>query len=101
MYHDRAAHHNIAAVSCTLAFAPTPMAAGERLGFSGGWTDKGGGHALMFCAERGEQSFNLVVCNTGEGVTNHPVRTEYHPPPPPPLPPPPPSSMLAKLVNGR
>jgi hypothetical protein len=60
------------------------LAPGERLAWGGGWMDKGGGHALMFAAERSAVdsadaggSFSLVVCNTGEGVEYHPSKEEY------------------------
>jgi len=53
---------------------------GDRLPFGGGWSDKGGGHALMFVAERtSEEEYAFVVCNTGEGVnTYHPkIQKDY------------------------
>jgi hypothetical protein len=62
------------------------LAPGERLAWGGGWCDKGGGHALMFSAERSSAaadsndsggSFSLVVCNSGEGVNYHPSKEEY------------------------
>jgi hypothetical protein len=60
---------------------------GERLPFCGGWMAKGGGHALMFVAERcsaeeaaqGGDRFALVVCNTGQGVEYHPKRQGDYP----------------------
>ena len=54
---------------------------GQRLPFCGGWMAKGGGHALMFVAERASDgdSFALVVCNTGQGVQYHPKRQGDYP----------------------
>ncbi len=51
---------------------------GQRMPFCGGWMKKGGGHALMFVAERGESSFALAICNTGDGVNYHPkIQGDY------------------------
>ena len=46
---------------------------GGMLAVPGGWGDRTGGHAIFYLWERtGEDTFAFIVCNTGQGVGNHP-----------------------------
>ena len=56
------------------------LAPSERLVFGGGWMTGNGGHAIMHILERSADgaSFGFAVCNTGQGVSNHPMTwTDY------------------------
>ena len=46
----------------------------------GGWNDMDGGHAVMYVWERtGEDTFDFVVCNAGEGVRYHDSSAKEYP----------------------
>ena len=54
---------------------------GQRLVFGGGWMTGSGGHAILHVLDRSQdgQSFGFTVCNTGQGVSNHPMSWESYP----------------------
>ena len=76
---DAKAFDNFATFLSTWMAKLRALQPGERLPFCGGWMGKGGGHALMFVAEREEDgSFALAICNTGQGVNYHPkIQGDY------------------------
>lgn len=50
------------------------LAINDRIIIPGGWTNLGGGHAIVYIIERSSDSkFSFTVCNTGEGLGYHPM----------------------------
>ena len=76
---DAKAFENFAAFLGSFRSKLRALQPGERMPFCGGWMSKGGGHALMFVAERQENGcFALAICNTGQGVNYHPkIQGDY------------------------
>ena len=49
------------------------LSAGQFLLAPGGWVHNKGGHAIIYLFHRAsEKEFRFAVCNTGEGVNDHP-----------------------------
>eukprot|EP00467_Chlorarachnion_reptans_P010822 CAMPEP_0114525784 /NCGR_PEP_ID=MMETSP0109-20121206/22631_1 /TAXON_ID=29199 /ORGANISM="Chlorarachnion reptans, Strain CCCM449" /LENGTH=5518 /DNA_ID=CAMNT_0001707433 /DNA_START=63 /DNA_END=16619 /DNA_ORIENTATION=+ len=52
---------------------------GQRIVFTGGWSDKSGGHAIMHMAEREKGDYIFCIINTGQGVEYHPSTKKWFP----------------------
>eukprot|EP00466_Bigelowiella_natans_P015194 jgi/Bigna1/85176/estExt_fgenesh1_pg.C_20373 len=57
----------------------TEMKDGQRLAVTGGWSDKGGGHAIMHVVWKTKDSYDFSVINTGQGVEYHPATNKWFP----------------------